>query len=237
MYRFLPLLGVLSLTIPVSAADMPDVPKAVGLVVERTNDFRKAEKCEPVKVNKELTAAAEYFARFMAETDKYGHEADDSKPAERAKKHGYDYCIVLENIAWQSNPAGFTTESLADGFVTGWKNSPGHRKNMLDPDVTETGVAIAYGEKSEKYYAVQLFGRPKSLAVLLKITNRSDVDLEYSIGEDKFTLGPGVIQSHTRCRTGEVTFQKPTGLAPVKFAGGDKFTVSGKDEKYEVKKE
>jgi hypothetical protein len=108
---------------------------------------------------------------------------------------------------------------------------------MLDPDVTDTGVAIAHSEKSGKYYAVQMFGRPKSLAVEFKITNRTDVTLEYTIGEDEYTLEPRVIQTHSRCRAGEVTFQKPTGLDPIKFGAGDKFVVSGKDGKYVVKKE
>jgi len=236
MCRRLSFLTALLIVAPTVAADTPDIPKAVQAIVERTNDFRKAEKREPVKVNKELTATAEYFAKFMAETDKYGHEADESKPAERAEKHGYKYAIVLENIAWQSNSAGFTTDALADGFVTGWKESPGHRKNMLDPDVTETGVAISHSEKSGKYYAVQMFGRPKSLSIEVRITNKTDVTLEYSIGDEKYTLEPRVIQTHTRGRPGEVTFQVPKDLSPVKPANGDRFTVSGSKGSYKITK-
>src|SRR5438128_603281 len=82
---------------------------------------------------------------------------------------------------------------------------------------TDTGVAIAHSEKSEKYYAVQMFGRPKSLAVEFRIANRTDVTLEYTIAEDKYTLDPRTIQTHTRCRAGEVTFQTPKGLDPIKF--------------------
>src|SRR4051812_8958922 len=197
---------------PVVADEPPakgdaDVAKVTALIVERTNDFRKAEKREPVKTNPDLTKTAEYFAKFMAKTGKYGHEADGSKPAERATKHGYEYCIVLENIAYQYNSEGFTTEALATGLVKGWQDSPGHRKNMLDPDVTETGVAVARSEKTGYYYAVQMFGRPKSLAVVFKIVNHTDAALEYTIGEDKYTLEPRYTQTHTRCRAGEVTFQ------------------------------
>lgn len=36
----------------------------------------------------------------MAKTGKYGHAADGRKPAERAAAHGYEYCIVRENIAY-----------------------------------------------------------------------------------------------------------------------------------------
>jgi len=139
----------------------PELPKVVQRIVDRTNDFRKSEKREPVRVNAELTKAAEYFAKFMAESGKYGHEADGQKPADRAKKHGYDYCLVLENIAYLYNSEGFGTEDLAGGLIKGWQESPGHRKNMLDPDVIETGVAVARSEKTGYFYAVQMFGRPR----------------------------------------------------------------------------
>lgn len=216
----------------------PDVAKVVTMIVDRTNDFRKSEKREPVKVNPDLTKAAEYFAKFMAESGKYGHEADGQKPADRAKKHGYDYCIVLENIAYMYNSEGFTTDDLGGGLVKGWQKSPGHRKNMLDPDVTETGVAVARSEQTRYFYAVQMFGRPKSLAIEFKIANRSDVKLEYTIGEDKYTLEPQHIQTHGRCRPGEeIKFQEPKGLEAIKFKGGDKVAVTGTNGTYQAKKE
>jgi len=215
----------------------PELPKVVQRIVDRTNDFRKSEKREPVKVNAELTKAAEYFAKFMAESGKYGHEADGQKPADRAKKHGYDYCLVLENIAYLYNSEGFGTEDLAGGLIKGWQESPGHRKNMLDPDVIETGVAVARSEKTGYFYAVQMFGRPRSLAIELKIANRTGVKIEYTIDEDKYTLDPRYVQTHTRCRPGEITFQEPKGLSAVKFATGDKFAVTGKNGSYQVKKE
>jgi uncharacterized protein YkwD len=222
---------------PRPPGDTADVAKVTALIVDRTNDFRKAEKREPVKVNAELTKAAEYFARFMADTGKYGHEADDQKPSDRARKHGYDYCLVLENIAYQYSSEGFNTDDLATGLVKGWKESPGHRKNMLDPDVTETGVAVARSEKTGYYYAVQMFGRPKSAAIVFKVANQADVALEYTIGEEKFTLDPRYTQTHTRCRPSEVAFQAPTGLGTVKAGGAEKFNVTGSKGTYEVKKE
>jgi len=40
-----------------------------------------------------------------------------------------------------------------------WKRSPGHRRNMLTPNITEIGVGAAQG-KSGRWYFVQVFGRP-----------------------------------------------------------------------------
>ena len=221
--------------------ESPDLAKANQHIIDQTNEFRKQEKQPAVGASKELTKAAEYFAQFMAKTGKYGHEADDKKPAERAKEHGYEYCIVLENIAYVFNSEGFTTEALAKEFVKGWQESPGHRKNMLDPDVTDTGVAIARSEDSGCYYAVQMFGRPKSKAIEFQVTNRADVEIEYKVGdEENFKLPPRSTSKHQQCRPAEVTFKAPKELAetkPVKLAGGEKVMISGKEGKYEVKKE
>jgi len=220
--------------------DAPDLAKAVQQIVDQTNEFRKQEKQPSVQINKELTKAAEYFAGFMAKTGKYGHEADDKKPADRAKEHGYDYCIVLENIAYLYNSEGFTVESLAGGFVKGWKESPGHRKNMLDPDVTDTGVAIARSEETGYYYAVQMFGRPKSKAFEFQIANQSDAEIEYKVGDEDFKLAPRYTRTHQRCRPPEVSFTGPKELAetkPLKLAGGEKLAVTGKAGGYEVRKE
>ena len=242
MFRF-PIVAVALLSAPALAdeprpkGDTADLAKVVAQIVEKTNDFRKAEKREPVKVSHELFLTAEYFAKFMAETGKYGHEADGAKPGERAKKHGYEYCVVLENIATIYHPDGFTTEALAAALVKGWQDSPPHRRSMLDPDVVETGVAVARSKETGYYYGVQMFGRPKSMTVEFKITNRSDAKLEYTIGEDKYTLDPRYTQTHTRCRSGEVTFQAPKGLESVKAGAGDKFAVTGTGGSYQIKKE
>jgi len=239
--RHLILIAALLVSPALTRADdvkAPDLSKVVTMIVDRTNDFRKSEKRGPLKVNADLTMAAEYFAKFMAESGKYGHEADGQKPGDRAKKHGYDSCLVLENIAYMYEPQGFSTEGLGGGLLKGWQDSPGHRKNMLDPDVVDTGVGVARSEKTGYFYAVQMFGRPKSMAIEIKIANRTDVKLEYTIGENKYTVEPRYIQTHTRCRTGEeVKFQEPKGLDAIKFATGDKLTVTGKGGAYQVKKE
>jgi uncharacterized protein YkwD len=219
---------------------VPDLPEAVKRIVARTNEFRKAEGRPPVEVHPKLTETARYFADFMARTDKYGHTADDSRPADRAKKHGYEYCLVTENIAYQFHSEGFATQKLAEGFFTGWKESPGHRKNMLDPDVTETGVAVARSDKTGYFYAVQMFGRPKSKAIEFRITNKSDAAVEYTIGDRTFPLLPRYTRTHTSCRPSDVKMKWPDEAdgPTVRPANGDRYTVvPGESGKLTLKKE
>lgn len=191
-------------------APVADVQAARELIVQQTNEFRQQHGFEAVKTDPRLMQTAQDFAEFMARTNKYGHTADGQRPGQRATGHGYDYCIIAENIAYQYNPAGITTEKLADRFVTGWKNSREHRKNMLDPDVTETGVGVAYSQESGAYFAVQMFGRPKAKDYQFQVTNRSDQTVRYTVAaqdsQRTFTLPPRVTRTHQRCRPSKVDF-------------------------------
>jgi len=189
----------------------PDLAVVTRYIVDKTNDFREEEGVPRVAVNAKLTETARYFADTMARTGRYGHTADGSRPADRAAKHGYEYCVIAENIAYAFNSDGYTTEELGKTFVEGWKHSPGHRRNMLDPDVTETGVAVARSDKTGYYYAVQMFGRPKSLALRFRIVNESATTVSYRIADQTFTLPPRYIRTHEQCRPAEVTFELPAG--------------------------
>lgn len=185
----------------------PDLAQVAKLIVQKTNEFRRDEGLENVQPNQELTETAKYFADYMAKTDRYGHQADGKRPSERAKQHGYEYCLVAENIAYQFSSAGFAAEELGVNFFDGWKSSPPHRKNMLNSAVTETGVAVAQSEQTGYFYGVQMFGRPKALQIEFQVANRADVDVEYRLGDRTFTLRPRFTRTHIRCRPTELTLQ------------------------------
>jgi uncharacterized protein YkwD len=200
-------IGSSSWPLAAGAAEDLDLTAVASAVVRHTNEFRRSEGRQVVAEQAELTEAAQYFADYMARHDKYGHHADGQRPADRAAEHGYEYCLVAENIAYRYSSASFTGEELARRFVEGWKNSPGHRRNMLDADVTETGVAVARSDKSGYYYAVQMFGRPKSLSIEFEIANRSQSTVEYEIDDRTFSLPPRYSRTHERCRPTEVAFR------------------------------
>ncbi|MEX2174679.1 MAG: CAP domain-containing protein [Pirellulaceae bacterium] len=216
---------------PDKSDDSLDLAEVAREIVSRTNRFRRKQDRRAVRVDPQLAETAQYFADFMARTDKYGHHADGNGPAERATQHAYDYCIVSENIAYQFNSAGFTTEELAKGFFQGWKHSPGHRKNMLDSDVVETGVAVARSDESGYYYAVQMFGRPESKRIEFQITNQSNAVIEYDLGGKTFPLPPRLTRTHHRCRPAELIIQWPeeqesTALQPSR---GGHYTIVRQD--------
>lgn len=188
-------------------ASRPALGESVQRIVASTNAFRRQENLSATERNPQLAKAARYFSDFMARTDLYGHSADGSEPAERAKKFGYDYCIVAENIAYVFNSRGFGAAELAHRLFEGWQNSPEHRRNMLEPDVTDTAVAIAQSAKTGRFYAVQLFGRPKSASIQFQVENRAGVEVEYVLDGQTFALPPRVTRTHQGCTPFDLAFR------------------------------
>ncbi len=120
---------------------------------ERKKAERKKDEKEllPLKMNPQLMEAARKHAENMAVQDKLDHKLDDKEPVDRTKAVGYKSEFVGENIAWNQKTPKQVLES--------WMNSEGHRENILRPEYTEIGVAVAKNKKGEPYW-VQVFGKP-----------------------------------------------------------------------------
>lgn len=192
-----------------TSEDEPRLTEESRRIVTQVNNFRRQHGLQPLTVNPLLEKTAKYFAHFMARTDTYGHTADGSSPAERARQRGYKFCIVSENIATRYDSAGFTHAELAQELFRGWKRSPAHRKNMLDADVVDTGLAIAQSDQTGHYYGVQMFGRPRAEAIEFHISNHTNARIIYELGERSFPLPPRYTRLHQRCRLTELAFHWP----------------------------
>ena len=113
-------------------------------VVALTNAFRQEKGQPALVISTKLEAIAQSHGNDMRKNDFFSHTGSDgSDIALRAKRHGYTYCVLAENIAF-GQP---TAERVTDG----WSKSRGHRKNMLNRRVTEIGVI-----KEGKYWVMVL---------------------------------------------------------------------------------
>jgi len=204
----------------------PDLGDAERLIIEKTNDFRAGQRLAATKADPQLADAAHDFAAFMARTDRYGHDADGRSPADRAQARGYAYCALAENIAFLSNPAGTSTDALVNTVVEGWKQSPTHRRNMLLPEVVDTAVALAQSPTSQRYYAVQLFGRPRSAMVRFSVINRTPSPARYRLAGQSFDLPAGATRNHEQCRAGslDVGTGSKSG-SPIEPVDGKRYTL------------
>ena len=204
----------------------PDLAQAAESVVAGTNALRREHGLERVVVEARLADTARDFALFLARTDRFEHTADGRHPEDRAQAHGYDYCLVAENIGWELRSGGFATAELARSFVEGWRRSPEHRRNMLDRDATEIGVALSRSARTGRYYGVQVFGRPRSAAIEFSVENRARRPIAYSLGARAFTLEPRVIRTHRECGATQLTFDEAReGPAKVPVKNRDRFAI------------
>jgi len=127
-------------------------------VVDLVNAERVSAGCAPLQVNSKLVAAAQGHSEDMALNDFFSHTGSNgSNPGERITAQGYNYSYWAENIA-----AGYTTAASA---VNGWMNSPGHRANILNCSLQETGVGYYFlandtGTENWHYYWTQVFASP-----------------------------------------------------------------------------
>ena len=222
--RTIPALLAFIFAMPVAAVAAErtvSIASAERQVVERSNVFRRSQSLGPVTPDRTLTASAQAFAAYMAQTDRYGHEADGRQPSERAQAQGYAYCMVAENIAMLYHSVGFDTDELAAKYVQGWIDSPGHRKNLLATEATDIGVGIAQSARSGRYYAVQLFGRPARLQLKFSLYNRSREPLRYQLDDQSFALPPGMTRSHRQCTPPALSLTLPGSAEPVTLQPGN----------------
>jgi uncharacterized protein YkwD len=205
-------------------------------VVTLTNDLRKQQGLQPVQPESHLTDAARSFAAHIAKTDKLDHDADGSTPADRITKRGYRYCIIAENLSYESSSGGFTPDRLAENFIRGWNESPTHRANMLEPEFTQIGLGVAPGNQPGEYYAVQVFGRPYAQTFKFRVTNRTVETIRYEYRNRTVALTPNQMRAHESCLNGELKFywagqQQATTIRP---KNGDQFAVVNSGRAYQL---
>jgi hypothetical protein len=85
----------------------------------------------------------------MADLNMLEHQLPNEANLEgRLAEAGAHFSIIAENIAVGPNPPR---------IHSGWMNSPGHRKNILDPRLTSVGIAAVHGPGG--LFAVQDFSQ------------------------------------------------------------------------------
>lgn len=204
---------------------MPDLPRTEVAVIEMTNAFRKEHALGPVAADPRLMGAARAFAKHLAATGKFSHEADGRKPHQRAEAQGYRFCFVAENLAVDSNRAGFTERGLATEFLSGWKKSDVHRGNLLMPGATDIGIGVAkVPDHPGRYVSVQMLARPESRRVAFTIENKAGFPVEYRVTGKGRTLGENKSITFRSCNPVALTF--PAG-ARVEYepGNGETFTL------------
>jgi uncharacterized protein YkwD len=102
--------------------------------------YRRNNGLSAVVLDPALMRLADEQARAMAARNKMDHNVAGNF-SDRVRKSGFDAKVAVENIG-----AGYHT--LAEAF-SGWRDSPGHRANMLRSGATHMGIAAVYAPNSK----------------------------------------------------------------------------------------
>jgi uncharacterized protein YkwD len=117
------------------------------------NAERRRQGLPALVYNEQLDQMAVIQARNMAHFQKMSHillESSLPTLGDRARYVSYPFGRLAENVA-----LGYPN---AESVVEGWMTSKGHRANILNSDVVETGIAVARSSAGGLYYC-QVFGR------------------------------------------------------------------------------
>jgi uncharacterized protein YkwD len=122
----------------------------VSEVFAQVNRLRVKAGLPVLRMDARLTRVAQRHGCDMRAYGFFAHKSPTSgSVGERATREGYVWCAVAENLA-----KGQDTPSEA---VQGWMSSRGHRRNILDDRMTETGIAwIPRGPYGGPYW-IQVF--------------------------------------------------------------------------------
>lgn len=124
--------ALVALTLSLTAAPV----FANDAVISGINDIRKSKGLAPVVKNAKLMSIAKGHANDMVKRNYYSHRGKNgSTPGKRARRAGYRYCVIAENIGKGQRSSG--------QIVADWHKSPGHYKNIINRKVREVGAANA----------------------------------------------------------------------------------------------
>ncbi|MFL5752850.1 MAG: CAP domain-containing protein [Bacteroidia bacterium] len=142
------------------------------LFLRKLNKLREEKNCTPLFGDKILDEAAKDQADYMLSINALSH-SQKNKIKETPQKRVFFYkgthdqvgenCIkiYLKKAMFDKKTKKITTvntyEEAAEELYTGWKNSPGHYKNMITEGYDVEGLGYAFGKDSSVLYVAQVF--------------------------------------------------------------------------------
>lgn len=127
-------------------------------VLALINNQRAQNGCPPLTQNSVLTIVAYGHSEDMGLRDYFAHDSPDgAKFSDRILGAGYQFSMAAENVAAGTNDL--------EQLVQLWMDSPGHRANIVNCELKETGVGYFFlendtGNTNYFHYWTQVFASP-----------------------------------------------------------------------------
>jgi len=136
-------------------------------IVELTNQERINKGLNIVTANQLLAKAAYEKGMAILETQNFRHNINGKKFSTWIKNAGYQYSYAGENLA-----IDFVT---SEGVIKAWLDSPTHKKNILNENFSEIGIAVLEGkfQGNNTTLVIQIFGSPLNIITTAKKLNNN----------------------------------------------------------------
>jgi uncharacterized protein YkwD len=153
-----------SVRIEMPAEGHVDVAETEQQIFELVNRERREFGVPPVAWDEKAASVARAHSKDMLDHDFVGHVSETTGgPSDRARAAGLASPLLLENVAFAHS---------ADEAHAGLMNSPGHRANILNGEVTHVGIGVVTAatgsDGSPELYVTELFTRVVSPVDLLQ---------------------------------------------------------------------
>ncbi len=160
----------------------------VARLAEAVNSIRAQNGRPPLRLQPQLTLAAQRHADGMAQSRTMSHVGPfGSRPSDRMGAAGYETCGGGENVA-------FGALQNVDDVARGWYDSPGHRAILLDDTVREMGIGRGQTGDGVAYWALEVGQRPSVAPIVINgeaaATPVSDVIVYVYPRVSDYCLGP-----------------------------------------------
>jgi uncharacterized protein YkwD len=133
------------------------------ILTAKINDLRLELKLKKLTTDSSLASAAKMHSSYMARYNKLSHNQARRKTktaALRVKQYSNDFEIVGENILniQEKKKRIKDIEATANKMYLMWKDSPGHYKNMVNPDFDLCGLGFTKNKRGY-IYATHVLGK------------------------------------------------------------------------------
>lgn len=136
------------LDVHVTPADLSVDVASEDVMLSQVNQERKKVGAQPLVLDTEAREIARAYSKDMFLRKYFSHVSPEGKNvADRMKEHGLSYEVVGENLAYAPDEP-----TAHEGLM----NSPGHKRNILDPEFEKIGIGAVDGGMNGKMFT-QIF--------------------------------------------------------------------------------
>ncbi|HXG92606.1 MAG TPA: CAP domain-containing protein [Blastocatellia bacterium] len=122
--------------------------------LNEVNRVREAHGLAPLEFSERLLEVARDYSRRMAEENFFSHtDPEGNTVRQRVDRANIRWRMIGENLAYSK---GYISPVAAS--MTGWMDSPGHRRNILDPNYRLSAIG-AWVSANGTVYFTEIFLR------------------------------------------------------------------------------